>query len=153
MKNRLRPNCASFQDELLYVTSKFYHSFNSHNAIYIIFSAPDLKLVREIAANKNLVVTRLDNGNSVVILNKEAYICSMDGIASDTDKFSVVNEYAEACGWSNWKYLSRCIWQWFGSSNPLWTPNGSKSVHYLLLIILLRTYKANILSHSSPLSL
>ena len=58
--------------------------------ILVFFSASDVKLVPELTANKNLVVTRPDKGNGVVILDKEAYIGSMEGIAYATDKFSVI---------------------------------------------------------------
>ena len=41
---------------------------------YLVF------FLRELSANKNLVVTRPDKGNGVVILVKKAYIDSMEGI-------------------------------------------------------------------------
>ena len=54
-----------------------------------------MKLVPELAADKNLVVTRSDKGNDVKNLDKKAYISGREGIVSDTDKFSVVNESEE----------------------------------------------------------
>ena len=87
MKNRPCVDFRSFIDELRHVSSKFYYGFNSQSAFSSIFSASDVKLVRELAANKNLVVTRPDKGNGVVILDKEEYISSKEGIVSDTHKF------------------------------------------------------------------
>ena len=78
MKNRPYLNVAPFIDELRYVSSKFYQDLNPCNVFSSIFSAHDVKLVREHAANQNLVVTQPDDGNGVVILI-EAYIDSMEG--------------------------------------------------------------------------
>ena len=80
-------NFRSFIDEIRYVSSEFYYGFNSHSTFSSILAASDVKFVLELAANKKIVVTRPDKGNGVVILDKEAYISSMEGIVSDTDKF------------------------------------------------------------------
>ena len=76
-------NFSSFLNEFRYASSNFYHGLNSNNIKSNIFSAYDVKLVCELAAIKNLVVSRPDNGNGAV----------MQGIVSDTDKILVVNEF------------------------------------------------------------
>ena len=53
-----------------------------------------MQLARKLAANKNLVLTRPNKGNDMN-LDKKAYIRGIEGIVSDTDKSSVVNESEE----------------------------------------------------------
>ena len=45
--------------------------FVSH--FILVFSKNDVKLLKEFASDDSLVVTRLDNGRGVVILNKDDY--------------------------------------------------------------------------------
>ena len=69
------------------LSCKFYHGFTSCKIFSSIFSASDVKLVRDLAANEDLVVIRPNKGNGAVIIDKEAWIDSMEGIVSDTDRF------------------------------------------------------------------
>ena len=91
MKSRPCLHFVSFIDQLQYLFSKIYLGFVFRIAFSSNFVGSHVKLVREVSGNKHLVMTRPDKGNGVVIFDKEAYIGSMEGIVSDTDKFSLVN--------------------------------------------------------------
>ena len=52
-----------------------------------IFAKADLRLLRDLCKDKNIVVCRPDKCNGVVILNKTDYIAKMENILSDTTKF------------------------------------------------------------------
>ena len=52
-----------------------------------IFAKDDLRLLRDLGKDKNIVVGRPDKCNGVVILNKTDYIAKMENIFSDPTKF------------------------------------------------------------------
>ena len=52
----------------------------------VFFSESDVQFGHEFGANAKLVATRPDEGNCVVILDKKAYPCSMEGLVSEKDK-------------------------------------------------------------------
>ena len=50
------------------------------------------KILQKLKCNKDIVITRLDKGNGVVILNRDEYIKSMTEFISDQKKFRKLKE-------------------------------------------------------------
>ena len=55
-----------------------------------IFSRADISILMAFASDKSLIVTKLDKGKGVVILDRSSYIEKMDTIVNDRSKFTVV---------------------------------------------------------------
>ena len=51
------------------------------------------RVLRNLRKNKDMVVTRPDKGNGVVILDQQSYDNAIQEIISDTSKFKKLNEY------------------------------------------------------------
>ena len=52
----------------------------------------DIQILKNLAANKDVIVTKPDKGRGVVVLNRSDYINSMESIISDTSKFKPIEE-------------------------------------------------------------
>ena len=50
------------------------------------------RVLRNLRRNKDLVITKLDKGNGVVILDRKLYSNAVEEIISDTSKFEKLNE-------------------------------------------------------------
>ena len=49
-------------------------------------------VLRNLRKNKDIVITKLDKGNGVVILDRKLYSNAVEEIISDTSKFEKLNE-------------------------------------------------------------
>ena len=57
-----------------------------------VFSKADFDTLKKLKETPNLIITRPDKGNGVVVLNKDDYISKMNVILDDTAKFMKINE-------------------------------------------------------------
>ena len=57
-----------------------------------IFKSSYIKLLRKLAANKDVVVCKPDKGRGVVIVDRSDYIHSLENIISDESKFKKIDE-------------------------------------------------------------
>ena len=53
---------------------------------YGIFTKSDIANLRNLAQNKDLIITKPDKGRGVVVSDKTDYVSKMNSILSDTDK-------------------------------------------------------------------
>ena len=59
--------------------------------VFSSICSPDgIKLLRNFSRNDSIVVSRPDNGNSVVVVDRSGYVESMQKIISDNSKFEVI---------------------------------------------------------------
>ena len=54
-------------------------------------TSDELKALNDLASRKDIIIQKVDKGNSVVILNKSDYIKRMTEMLSDIDKFKKLN--------------------------------------------------------------
>lgn len=88
-------NCANFREfkELIKTLSyKYFYNFKSYKIFSCVFKKGDISLLRTLASNKDIIVTRPDKGNGIVILNRSDYIRSVTSIISDTSRFLEITE-------------------------------------------------------------
>ena len=54
-------------------------------------SSEELNALKTLMQNKNIVIQKVDKGNTVVITDKEKYIQGVKNVISDTSKFTPLN--------------------------------------------------------------
>ena len=57
-----------------------------------IFKSSDIKLLKKLAVNKDVVVCKPEKGRGVVIVDRSDYIHSLENIISDESKFKQIDE-------------------------------------------------------------
>ena len=82
---------------LHFIAYKYFYNFKPHKVFSSIFIRVDVTLLKQLASNKNVIVSRLDKGRGVVLLNKGTYINSMTKIVSDRTKFEQIPSSFENC--------------------------------------------------------
>ena len=80
-KRQFSDNCLSF-----------FHGFKPYKVFSAIITRKDIQMIKNFATNKNVIVTRPDKGNAVVIFDKSKYIHIMENIISDTSKFVSITD-------------------------------------------------------------
>ena len=78
-----------FKQSLSHLAHSSFYSYNPFS-IQRPFDNEWVKLMKNLAKNKNIVVTKPDKGNGVVLLNKSDYLEKMHDILSDRSKFSPI---------------------------------------------------------------
>ena len=89
----MRQDSTSFDDvkrNIVSVCHEYYRKFSPTKVFSPIFSRAELYILRVFASDKSLIVTKLDKGKGVVILDRSSYIEKMDTIVNDRSKFTVV---------------------------------------------------------------
>jgi len=83
-------------DSLNYVRSTVKHlAFSSYYGFVSSVSQYEKSLIRilkDLSSNPNLVITKPDKGNGVVLLDKQSYIDKMHTILNDRSKFCLISE-------------------------------------------------------------
>ena len=70
-------------------TMKFHK--NKINEGIEILNKEDLKILKNLKKNKNIIISKPDKGRGVVIFNKEDYLNKMDNTLSDISSFKKIN--------------------------------------------------------------
>ena len=67
--------------------------FNSYNEIGapLNLTSEEFAALKLLSKNKNLIIQKLDKGNSIAIIDKSDYLEKMRNILSDSSKFSRVS--------------------------------------------------------------
>ena len=75
------------------ISDTAFSSFDSFNnkKMRSNLSKEELKALHNLRKQKHLAIQKVDNGRTVVITDKNAYINKMKGIVSDTTKFEQIN--------------------------------------------------------------
>lgn len=71
------------------IANKCFYGFKSCKVFSPIFTKKDMTVLKNLGMDKNLVITKPDKGNGVVILNKADYVSKMKDILYDFTKFEV----------------------------------------------------------------
>ena len=74
------------------IAYKYFYNFKGYKIFSCIFSKKDIKELKVIAENKDIIVCRPDKGRGVVLLDREVYLNKMKSIISDTTKFTKLND-------------------------------------------------------------
>ena len=69
------------------IAYKYYYGFKSHKVFSPIFTKADIRTLKLLGNNKELIINRPDKGNGVVILRKRDYVSKMNDILKDHTKF------------------------------------------------------------------
>ena len=65
-----------------------YSSFNNYNFLKELnLSLPEYQALQRLSSNKDIVIHKSDNGNSVVLVNRTDYLSRMQEMVDDTTKF------------------------------------------------------------------
>ena len=86
-------NCSDFRefrDKIKSISYKYFYNFKSFKIFSAIFKKSDFSLLRSLGSNRDIVVTRPDKGNGVVVLDRTDYVESVTGIVSDSSRFSEI---------------------------------------------------------------
>ena len=62
---------------------KYYYNFDPRKIFSAIIKKNDVRSLRQLAKNKDIIITKPDKGRGVVIVNKTDYINSMETIIQD----------------------------------------------------------------------
>ena len=74
LKNNKLPMLPEFNDQLQSLADKYYYNFSPYKVISTIFSAHDLRFLRDFGRNSNIVVCKPDKGNSIFVVDKDRYV-------------------------------------------------------------------------------
>ena len=74
------------------LSHKLYYNFKPHKVFSPLFSKSDVRLLRDLSKDKNIIICRPDKGQGVVILNKCDYKEKMHQILNDPSKFVEVKD-------------------------------------------------------------
>jgi len=85
-------NVTEFSDRLRALALKYFYNFKPYKIFSAIFTAPDLKLLRNLASNKEVIVCKPDKGRAVVLVDRSRYLLSMNSLISDRTKFVEVSD-------------------------------------------------------------
>ena len=88
-------NFSEFIRQFQTTAFKFFYNFNPHKIFSSVIKKGDIQLFKNLAANKDVIITKPDKGRGVVILNRSDYIKSMETIVSDQSKFKPIQESME----------------------------------------------------------
>ena len=84
----------SFRKECSHLAYKTYTSHWDKNW-FPFLNKKDIDILKELGNNKNVIVTKPDKGNGVVIMNREDYVEKMLHILEDNSKFQIVDDINE----------------------------------------------------------
>ena len=82
-----------FKQSLSHLAHSSFHSFNPFS-IQRPFDKECIKVVKNLAENKDLIICKPDKGNGIVLLNKNNYVEKMQEILADGTKFSPMSNDA-----------------------------------------------------------
>ena len=91
-KNAHCTNPSEFQSNLRTLAYKVFYNFKPFKVWSDIFKSSDIKLLKKLAAYKDVVVCKPKKGKGVVIVDRSDYIHSLENIISDESKFKQIDE-------------------------------------------------------------
>ena len=71
---------------------KYYYNFKPYKIFSSVFSKTDMVALKDLANNKEVIVSKPDKGKGVVILDRSQYVSSMEKIIADKTKFKRIDE-------------------------------------------------------------
>ena len=78
-------NLNDFKFQLKCVAHKYYYGFKPYKIFSAIFnSKEDLNVMKSLRNNKDLVISKPDKGNSVVLVNRSDYVDSMNSLVNNS---------------------------------------------------------------------
>ena len=77
-----------FNSVLKSMAHKYFYNFNSKSNLCPVFAKSDFKILKNIASDPTIHITKPDKGCGVVIMNKENYVSKVYDIINDQTKFN-----------------------------------------------------------------
>ena len=74
------------------ISHKLYYNFKPHKVFSPLFSKSDIKVLKDLAKDQDIIICKPDKGRGIVILNKNDYKEKMQAILSDSSKFVEVKD-------------------------------------------------------------
>ena len=89
--SHIQGSFSEFLDQLKALSFKYYYGFKSYKIFSSVFTKKDIVDLKNLAANKNIIVSKPDKGRGVVLVDRAQYVESMNDIISDRSKFEIVD--------------------------------------------------------------
>ena len=83
----LNPRKSQIKAHLSYLANSYFYNYKPSSRIL-----RQHRVLRNLRKNKDIVVTKFDKGNGVVILDRKLYNNAVEEIISDSSKFEKFNE-------------------------------------------------------------
>ena len=77
----------TFMSSLKQTVQHYYNIYNSKKIFSPLFSFNDLRILKTLKKDSNIVISRPDKGKGVVIMDKDEYIHKMNTLLSDKTKY------------------------------------------------------------------
>jgi hypothetical protein len=74
------------------IAHKYFYNFNHNKIFNPVFTRKDLKLLKTLANDSNIKITRPDKGKGVVIMDSAEYVKKINIILQDVSKFKIVTD-------------------------------------------------------------
>ena len=100
VKNFHTNDCSNFPEflnKIHAISFKYYYNFNPFKIFSSVVSKTDIRQLKELASNKEVIVCKPDKGRGVVLLDRSTYINKITEIISDASKFELLSVEMEKC--------------------------------------------------------
>ena len=74
------------------LSHKLYYNFKNHKLFSPLFSKSDVKLLKDLPKDKDIMICRPDKGRGIVILNERDYKEKMQHILNDSSNFMDIKD-------------------------------------------------------------
>ena len=81
-----------FKERLQFLSFKYFYNFKSSKVFSSVIGSGDIKCLKDLASDREIIVSRPDKGRGIVILDRVTYINKMLNIIADRDKFQLLPE-------------------------------------------------------------
>ena len=82
-----KPICETFLSRFKYLIHSYHSECNKFYKSHSNRSTDELNIIKKLSNNKDLIITRPDKGNGVVVMDKSDYILKMNDVLNDNSKF------------------------------------------------------------------
>ena len=82
-----KPICETFLSRFKYLVHTYHSECNKFYKSHSNRSTDELNIIKKLSNNKDLIITRPDKGNGVVVMDKSDYILKMNDVLNDNSKF------------------------------------------------------------------
>ena len=84
-------NFPEFLNKIHAISFKYYYNLNPFKIFSSLVSKTDIRQLKELASNKEVIVCKPDKGRGIVLLDRSTYINKITEIISDETKFELLS--------------------------------------------------------------
>ena len=84
-------NFHEFLNKIHVISFKYYYNFNPFKIFSYVVSKTDIRQLKELSSNKEVIVCKPDKGRGVVLLERSIYINKITDFFSDATKFELLS--------------------------------------------------------------